>query len=124
LLNRHQFDVSVALSNQEVYDIILTLGSMEPLKANILLILAHIAPDTVSGTELTQLLGYSTKARTIYRGVLTELENDGYIRLHRDGNQHAITIDQSHSLMIKLHELVVEEGSDYTDRLYTKLGEL
>ncbi|MHA2403390.1 MAG: hypothetical protein ACXADH_10405 [Candidatus Kariarchaeaceae archaeon] len=68
------------LSDQsKFYRLLMVFSSLEPLKLKILLILAHLSPQRVSASELTMLLGYSKKARTIYRGVLDELQADGFI---------------------------------------------
>jgi hypothetical protein len=114
----------VAYSAEEIYRLFMVLSRMDPLKSNILLILAHIAPQKVSGAELTQLLGYSQKARTIYRGVLDELVEGGYILLLKHKNQYSIGIDQGHPLMMKLYELALDEGREYTDKLIEKLEDL
>ena len=114
----------VAFSTEEIYQLLMVFSRLDPLKSNILLILTHVAPQKVSGAELTQLLGYSQKARTIYRGVLDELSEDGYILLQKHKNQYSIGIDQNHPLVKKLYELVLEQGESFTNLLLEKLEDL
>jgi hypothetical protein len=99
----------------------MSVAALEPLKVNIIMVLSHVAPQRLSGTELTLLLGYSKKARTIYRGVLEELNRDGFIILERIGNQYSIGINRAHPLMEQLIELALSFGSKYANSLLDML---
>ncbi|MHA2501844.1 MAG: hypothetical protein ACXAE3_03150 [Candidatus Kariarchaeaceae archaeon] len=114
----------MSFSASDVYQLLMVFSRLDPIKSNIILILAHVAPQKVSGAELTQLLGYSQKARTIYRGVLDELEDEGYIIVSKRKNQYSIGIDQNHPLVKRLYELVLTEGTLYTNQLVDKLEDL
>lgn len=106
------------------YRLIMVFSSLEPLKLKLLLILAHLSPQRVSASELTMLLGYSKKARTIYRGVLDELERDEFILVEKITPKHfSISINQHHPIMGELIELAINEGESYTDQLTTMLME-
>ena len=123
MLRESIYQESVSYSAADVYRLLMIFSGLEPLKANILLVLTHIAPQQVSGAELTKLLGYSQKARTIYRGVLDDLQEDGFILVNKQGNQYSIGIDQSHPLVKKMYELVQAEGGAYTNQLTDLLGD-
>ena len=102
----------------------MVFSSLEPLKVKIIQVLAHLAPQRVSASELTLLLGYSRKARTIYRGVLDELERDNFIVIDRiTPKRFSIQISQHHPLMSYLIELASNEGKSYTDRMLDLLTE-
>lgn len=104
------------------YQLMLVFSSLEPLKLKILQVLAHLSPQRVSASELTILLGYSKKARTIYRGVLDELEQTNFIVIDRITPKHfSIAINQHHALMSHLIELVLGEGEQYTNSLLDTL---
>ena len=102
----------------------MVLSSLEPLKLKILQALAHLNPQRVSASELTLLLGYSKKARTIYRGVLEELENDQFIIVDRLTPKHfSIQISPKHPLMAILIEVAVNQGEEYSSSLHQILME-
>ena len=104
------------------YQLMLVFSSLEPLKLKILQVLAHLSPQRVSASELTILLGYSKKARTIYRGVLDELEQNSMIIIDRITPKHfSIAINQHHVLMSNLIELALGEGELYTNSLIDAL---
>ena len=116
-----QVQIVQLLSEDKYYRLLMSIASLEPLKVNIMMVLSHVAPQRLSGTELTMLLGYSKKARTIYRGVLEELNQDGFILLQRIGNQYSIGINRTHPLMEQLIELALSYGSHYSNSLLDTL---
>ncbi len=106
------------------YQLLMVFTSLEPLKLKILLILAHLSPQRISASELTMLLGYSKKARIIYRGVLDELESANYIIIDRIKTKHfSIQLSPHHPVMADLIELAINEGEEYTDNLSKMLME-
>ncbi|MHA2251744.1 MAG: hypothetical protein ACXAD7_15375 [Candidatus Kariarchaeaceae archaeon] len=106
------------------YRLLMVFSSLEPLKLRILLILAHLSPQRVSASELTMLLGYSKKARTIYRGVLDQLQEDGFIVVDKITPKHfSIQISPHHPVMAELIELVIDDGDEYTNQLVQLLSE-
>lgn len=108
----------------KMYQLLMNFASLEPLKIKILLILAHLAPQRVTATELTLLLGYSRKARTIYRGVLDELEQAGFIIVDKiTPKRFSIQISQHHPLMSFVIELAIDQGELYTNTLLDLLGD-
>ncbi|MHA2169131.1 MAG: hypothetical protein ACXAB7_04485 [Candidatus Kariarchaeaceae archaeon] len=122
---RTQLLYDYLLSDQsKFYRLLMVFSSLEPLKLKILLILAHLSPQRVSASELTMLLGYSKKARTIYRGVLDELQADGFIIVEKLTPKHfSIQISHQHPVMAELIELVINEGDHYSDQLNRMLME-
>lgn len=110
--------------DQRYYRLLLVLSSLEPLKIKILQVLAHLSPNRISASELTILLGYSKSARTIYRGVLEELEQDGFIVLEKlTPKLFSIQIANQHPLMNTLVELAIEYGESYSQQLHQALEE-
>lgn len=112
------------VTSERYYQLLLVISTLEPLKANIVMTLAHIAPSRISGTELTMMLGYSRKARTIYRGVLDDLEEHNYIILERQGKQYSIGINNNHPVMNELIQLSMSHGEDMRNSLYDLLEEV
>ena len=106
------------------YRLLMVISSLEPLKTKILQVLAHLSPQRVSASELTMLLGYSKKARTIYRGVLDELEGDEFIVIERITPKHfSIQISPHHPLMGLMIELAFNIGEEFTQQLHQMLME-
>ncbi|MHA2098556.1 MAG: hypothetical protein ACW99A_07705 [Candidatus Kariarchaeaceae archaeon] len=109
---------------ERFYRLLMVISSLEPLKLKILQVLAHLNPQRVSASELTMLLGYSKKARTIYRGVLDELEADEFIIIDRiTPKPFSIQISPHHPLMGLMIELAFNIGEDYTNLLHNMLME-
>ncbi len=116
--------VSKEFSEERYYRLLMVLSSLEPLKLKILQVLAHLNPQRVSASELTLLLGYSKKARTIYRGVLDDLEKDSFIIVDRLTPKHfSIQISPKHPLMSILIEIAVNQGEEYSSELHQTLME-
>lgn len=108
-------------ASERYYQLLLVISSLEPLKSNIVLTLAHIAPARISGAELTVMLGYSKKARTLYRGVLDELKTKEFIIMEKQQKQYSIGINHNHPIMKELIELCGTFGEDYRSTLYDVL---
>lgn len=111
----------VLTGSDDMYRLIMVLSSLDSLKVNIIITLSHIAPKQVSGTELTKLLGYSPKARTIYRGVLEELEEMDLIKVTKSQHTYSISANRSHPIMSELMDLALEHGADFTNNLLDTL---
>jgi hypothetical protein len=107
-----------------MYRLIMVLSSLDTLKVNIIITLAHIAPQPVSGTELTHLLGYSPKARTIYRGVLDELEEMELINVNKVQHTYSISANRSHPIMAELIDLALDHGGGYANNLLGLLEDM
>ena len=104
-----------------MYRMMVTLSRLEPLKTGILMVLSHLAPKRISGQELTYLLGLSTKARTIYRGVLEEMKEEGFISVEKIGKSFSISLNQDHNLLKDIQEIVLMEGSEFSHNLHQRL---
>ena len=65
------------------YDLLLLLSTLGSNKIRAILVLAHQYPKAVTATQLSMLLGYSLKARTIYRGILDDLQERDLIFLDK-----------------------------------------
>lgn len=115
-------ELGESVSSGAYYQIIMLLASLDSLKVQVLLTLSHIYPRTVSGSELTTLLGYSSKARTIYRGVLDALEEERYIRVERQSKkQFSICANAQHPVIQELIELSINHGNAYANNLIKML---
>ena len=66
-------------SFKTAYELIQLISSLNETKRAILLALAHVHPRSVSGVQLSRLIGYSGKSRSLYRGVLAQLKEEGLI---------------------------------------------
>ena len=100
------------------YMLLLVLGTMTPLKINILMILSHLNPRQLTATQLTELLGYSKNSRVIYRGVLDELSGDNLILIEKvTTKKFSIRLNTNHPQMRRLHELCISHGEEMTTSL-------
>ncbi|MHA1649936.1 MAG: hypothetical protein ACTSYB_07065 [Candidatus Helarchaeota archaeon] len=105
------------MNTRDVYQLLLAFSSYSEIKRKIILCLAHIYPQAVSGTQLSRMIGYSGKARTLYRGVLDRLKNDNIILLDKlTPKLYAIRINHNHRLMKLLIELSQMYGSDLKEK--------
>ena len=110
------------LDSQKVYDLILAFASYTEVKRKILVCLAHIYPQAVSGTQLSKMIGYSGKARTLYRGVLDRLKEDNVILLDKlTPKLFSIRINHNHRLMKLLIDLSQAHGTQLRDKFETLL---
>jgi len=101
-----------SLTTKEVYDLIIAFSSYTELKRKILLCLAHIYPKAVSGAQLSNMIGYSGQARTLYRGVLDRLKEDNVILLDKlTPKLYSIRINHNHPLMKLLVNIVQINGA-------------
>jgi predicted transcriptional regulator with HTH domain len=99
------------LDSKMVYDLLIAFSSYTELKRKILVCLAHIYPQAVSGSQLSMLIGYSGQARTLYRGVLDRLKADNVILLDKlTSKLYSIRINHEHPLMKLLVEISQENG--------------
>ncbi|MFX1296676.1 MAG: hypothetical protein ACFFD2_17695 [Promethearchaeota archaeon] len=90
----------VNVNSKEVYNLLIAFSSYTELKRKIILCLAHIYPQAVSGTQLSRMIGYSGKARTLYRGILDRLNEDNVILLDKlTSKLYSIRINHNHYLM-------------------------
>lgn len=85
--------------------------------------LAHIYPKSVSGVQLSRLIGYSGKSRSLYRGVLSHLQEDNMIMIDQlTPKLYAIRINADHPLLGVLVEMCKEHGREARE-IYTKVLE-
>jgi hypothetical protein len=105
---------------KDSYDLIMSLLSLSEIQRRILISLAHIYPKAASGTQLITLIGYSGKAKSLYRGPLERLEQEELILVDRlTPRLHSIRVNHLHPLIGYLLELIQAHGSA-TMELYTK----
>ena len=102
-----------AFGTVDIYDLIMLLSSLSELKRRILLALAHLSPKAVSGVQLTRLINYSGKSRTLYRGVLDELVSDSLILADKlTPRLYSVRINHEHPLLQTLIQLAKKHGSE------------
>lgn len=98
----------------------MSLLSLSEIQRRILVSLAHIYPRAASGTQLITLIGYSGKAKSLYRGPLERLEQEELILVDRlTPRLHSIRVNHLHPLIAYLLELIEAHGKE-TMTLYTK----
>ncbi len=98
-------------STTDIYDLIMLLSSMSEIKRRIMLALAHQAPKAVSGVQLTKMISYSGKSRTLYRGVLDELTADHLILADKlTPRLYSVRINHENPLLQMLVSMAKEHG--------------
>ncbi|NVM52118.1 MAG: hypothetical protein HWN66_00355 [Candidatus Helarchaeota archaeon] len=105
------------LDSREIYQLLLAISSYTELKRKILMCLAHVYPQAVSGVQLSKMIGYSGQARTLYRGVLDRLKADKVILLDKlTPKLYSIRINHNHHLMNMLVELAQKWGNSLKEK--------
>ena len=108
------------INNASVYELVQLMASLNDTRRAILLALAHIYPRSVSGVQLSQLIGYSGKSRSLYRGVISHLEENELIQIDQlTPKLYAIRINNEHSLLSVLVNLCRVYGKQSL-KVYTK----
>lgn len=96
------------------YELLLLLSTLGANKIRAILILAHLYPKAITATQLSTLLGYSMKARTIYRGILDNLQERELIFLDKLTPKVAsIRLNHENNLLKRLIDLTKSYGEDY-----------
>lgn len=89
----------------------MSLLSLSEIQRRILISLAHIYPRAASGKQLITLIGYSGKAKSLYRGPLERLEKEELILVDRlTPRLHSIRVNHLHPLIAYLLELIHSYG--------------
>ena len=105
------------------YELLLLMSTLGANKIRAILILAHLYPKAVTATQLSTLLGYSMKARTIYRGILDDLQERGLIFLDKLTPRVAsIRLNHENVLLKRLIDLTKSYGDDYLKVLDDLIG--
>ncbi|MFX0108200.1 MAG: hypothetical protein ACFE7R_07945 [Candidatus Hodarchaeota archaeon] len=107
-------------TQRSVYELIQLMSALNDTRRAILLALAHIYPRSVSGVQLSRLIGYSGKSRSLYRGVLSHLQEDRMILIDQlTPKLYSIRINNEHPLLAVLVDMSREFGKE-TRKLYLK----
>jgi hypothetical protein len=94
------------------------MASLNDTRRAILLALGHIYPKSVSGVQLSRLIGYSGKSRSLYRGVLSHLQENDMIQIDQlTPKLYAIRINSEHPLLSVLVEMCKTYG-DESKKIY------
>ncbi|MHA1450431.1 MAG: hypothetical protein ACTSP4_13540 [Candidatus Hodarchaeales archaeon] len=105
------------------YKLFMIFGSLDVLRIKIILILVHLFPKQVSCSKLSFLLGYSKRARSIYRGVLPDLEKKGLITICRtQKNNYRVSVNYDNPFMFHLIKLTAKHGYKNTVELTKALN--
>ena len=103
-----------------MYELIQLMASLNDTRRAILLALAHIYPRSVSGVQLSRLIGYSGKSRSLYRGVISHLQENEMIQIDQlTPKLYAIRINNEHPLLNVLVDLCRIHGK-HTRGMYLK----
>ena len=103
-----------------VYELLQLMASLNDTRRSILLALAHIYPRSVSGVQLSRLIGYSGRSRSLYRGVISHLKEIELIQIDQlTPKLYAIRVNNEHPLLSVLVELCRSFG-DSSRKIYLK----
>lgn len=103
-----------------VYELLQLMASLNDTRRSILLALAHIYPRSVSGVQLSRLIGYSGKSRSLYRGVISHLKENELIQIDQlTPKLYAIRVNNEHPLLSVLVELCRAHGES-SRKIYLK----
>ena len=103
-----------------VYELLQLMSSLNDTRRAILLALAHIYPRSVSGVQLSRLIGYSGKSRSLYRGVISHLKENELIQIDQlTPKLYAIRVNNEHPLLSVLVELCRSHGES-ARKIYLK----
>ncbi len=107
-------------NDASVYELVQLMASLNDTRRAILLALAHIYPRSVSGVQLSRLIGYSGKSRSLYRGVISHLQENEMIQIDQlTPKLYAIRINNEHPLLSVLVELCRTYGKQ-SQKVYAK----
>ena len=107
-------------TSRTIYELIQLMASLNDTRRAILLALGHIYPKSVSGVQLSRLIGYSGKSRSLYRGVLAHLQENDMIQIDQlTPKLYAIRINNEHPLLNILIELCKTYGKE-SKEIYMK----
>ena len=107
-------------NDASVYELVQLMSSLNDTRRAILLALAHIYPRSVSGVQLSRLIGYSGKSRSLYRGVISHLKENEMIQIDQlTPKLYAIRINNEHPLLAILVDLCKVFGEN-SRNLYLK----
>jgi hypothetical protein len=113
----------INITSKEMYDLLIGFASLNEMNRKILLCLAHIYPRAVSGVQLTRLIGYSGKAKSLYRGILQRLTEDKLILQDKlTSKLHSLRINHLHPLAKTLIGLCEKHGQQLREMYETSLG--
>ena len=100
-------------SLHSVYELVQLMSSLNDTRRAILLALGHIYPRSVSGVQLSRLIGYSGKSRSLYRGVLSHLQENNMIQIDQlTPKLYSIRINNEHPLLTLLVEMCRVHGKE------------
>ncbi|MHA2025135.1 MAG: hypothetical protein ACW98U_04455 [Candidatus Thorarchaeota archaeon] len=112
--------VEIGTNDASVYELLQLMASLNDTRRAILLSLAHIYPRSVSGVQLSRLIGYSGKSRSLYRGVISHLKENEMIQIDQlTPKLYAIRINNEHPLLSVLVELCRAHGGQ-AQKMYLK----
>jgi hypothetical protein len=105
---------------RSVYELVQLMSSLNDTRRAILIALAHIYPRSVSGVQLSRLIGYSGKSRSLYRGVLAHLQENQMIMIDQlTPKLYAIRVNNEHPLLMLLVDMCRTYGSK-SKKIYEK----
>ncbi len=105
---------------RSTYELVQLLSTLNDTRRSIVMALAHIYPRSVSGVQLSRMIGYSGKSRSLYRGVLSHLQENKMILIDElTPKLYAIRINNEHPLLSVLVEMCRTYGAE-TREIYEK----
>ncbi|MFX1250495.1 MAG: hypothetical protein ACFFCZ_02680 [Promethearchaeota archaeon] len=124
--SNNSHDNQAAMSNAEVYELFLLFQSLDDLKKSILMVLAHIYPKTVTATQLSELAGYSTQSKYIFKSkALEALQKENLIEIRRPTKRlMLIKLHPDNVLLYKFATICQIEGDAIADQFWARLAEM
>ncbi|MHA2250265.1 MAG: hypothetical protein ACXAD7_07880 [Candidatus Kariarchaeaceae archaeon] len=113
------------IESRKVYDLLMHLTKLIPKKQKLLLLLAHLSPMPVSPFHLNLLMGYSPKSREMYKGILRELKEEGYIQIYQShNNKKLVALSTNYPYNEILINLVNQSGALYREHIFEMLNSI
>jgi hypothetical protein len=107
-------------TQRTMYELVQVMASLNDTRRSIISALAHIYPRSVSGVQLSRLIGYSGKSRSLYRGVLSQMQENEMILIDQlTPKLYAIRINNEHPLLSIFVEMCRKYGAK-TRKVYEK----
>lgn len=100
-------------TDKEIYDLFLLLQTYDDIKRSIIMVLVHIYPKEISGSQMATLAGYSKKSKYIFKsGALEILEKDKIITISRPAKRlMLIKLNDENRLLTKFSDICQSNGT-------------
>ena len=100
------------MTDKEIHELFLLLQTYDDIKRSIIMVLAHIYPKEISGSQIANLAGYSRKSKYIFKsGALEILEKEKILVVSRPTKRlMMIKLNPEHNLLMKFSQICQDNG--------------